>query len=314
MLNESEMPGTLPRISIVTPSFNQAAFLEETIVSVVNQSYPNLEYIIIDGGSTDGSADIIGKYEHALSFSCSEKDGGMYDAINKGFERSTGDIMAYINSDDVYMPDTFRTVAKIFNDLPDVMWITGRTGYIDEVSSVTGVAKKKLYNRVLLGKGFYQSPYSYVVNQNAVFWRRRLWETAGRIESGLELAGDFYLWVRFSEHAELYFVDELLSAFRRHDKQQSLNRLAYIKEAHAIRKPTAWLLAKMICGGVVYFGDPLVAPIIQYNRVAKRWVTSYERIGLNPQKSLRLMRGLAINNMKESLLSLRKSCLPGSWK
>jgi len=313
MLNESEMPGTLPRISIVTPSFNQAAFLEETILSVLNQSYPNLEYIIVDGGSTDGSVDIIGKYEHALSFSCSEKDEGMYDAINKGFEKSTGDIMAYINSDDIYMPDTFRTVARIFNDLPNAMWITGRTGYIDGMGSVGEIARKKLYNRMLLSKGFYQSPYSYVVNQNAVFWRKHLWETAGGIQNGLKLAGDFYLWTRFSEHAELHFVDEVLSAFRRHDKQQSLNRRAYIREARTIRKPTAWLLAKMICGGVAYSGEPLVAPIIQYNREAEGWVISYERIGSSPRKSLRLMRGLDIN-MKESVLGLRRSCLPGSWK
>ena len=105
-----------PKISIVTPSFNQGQFIEETIRSVLDQDYPNLEYLVIDGGSTDQTIDIIRKYETQLSYWESEKDRGQVHAINKGLARATGDIFAYINSDDIYLPGTFATVAKYFDE------------------------------------------------------------------------------------------------------------------------------------------------------------------------------------------------------
>ena len=109
-----------PRISVVTPSFNQSAFLEETLRSVLDQGYPNLEYIVIDGGSTDASADIIRKHAGRITCWVSEKDQGQYDAINKGFARSTGEIMAWLNSDDKYLPWTFSVVGEIFASRPEV--------------------------------------------------------------------------------------------------------------------------------------------------------------------------------------------------
>src|ERR1035437_8512433 len=114
----------LPRISLVTPSFNQAPFLEATIRSVLDQDYAALEYVIVDGGSTDGSVEIIRKYQGRLAYWCSEPDQGQYDAINKGFARSTGHIMAWINADDMFFPWTFQLVADVFSMFPDVSWIT----------------------------------------------------------------------------------------------------------------------------------------------------------------------------------------------
>lgn len=114
----------LPKISIVTPSYNQGEFIEATINSILTQNYPNLQYIIIDGGSTDGSVEIIKKYEKYLHFWCSEPDAGQYDAINKGFARSSGEIMAWLNSDDMYCPWVFKTVADVMSDFSEIEWLT----------------------------------------------------------------------------------------------------------------------------------------------------------------------------------------------
>jgi len=219
-----------PKISIVTPSFNQAMYLEETIKSVLTQNYPNLEYIIIDGGSTDGSVDIIKKYSHKLFYWVSEPDNGMYDAINKGFAKSSGDLLAWINSDDIYFENVFKNVADIFTQLPSVDWITGRCGYINSKGENIRTAKKKLYNQRLLSQGFYRSPFSYVVNQNVVFWRRCLWEKVGGCNIQFQEAGDFFLWTKFSKYSKLIFVDNIFSAFRAHDRQKTQNTGNYTME------------------------------------------------------------------------------------
>src|SRR6266576_1298377 len=116
-----------PKISIVTPSFNQGRFLEETILSVLNQNYPNLEYIIIDGGSTDETVDVIRRYEDRLAYWVSEKDRGQVHAINKGIEKTTGDLFGFINSDDLYLPGTFSAVAEYFESHPQAEWVCGDT-------------------------------------------------------------------------------------------------------------------------------------------------------------------------------------------
>jgi len=115
------------KISIVTPTYNQAEYIEATILSVLNQRYPNLEYIIIDGGSTDGTVDIIKKYADQLTYWCSEPDGGQYAAINKGFAHATGDVMAWLNSDDLYMPYTLHAVGSIMDSLEEVKWLSTST-------------------------------------------------------------------------------------------------------------------------------------------------------------------------------------------
>ena len=120
------------KISIVTPSYNQSQFLERTILSVLNQNYPNLEYLIIDGGSTDGSVEIIRKYEKYLAYWVSEKDNGQADAINRGFQKSTGKILAWLNSDDIYLPGTLLKVSETFNKNPEVDLIFSNIFFIDE--------------------------------------------------------------------------------------------------------------------------------------------------------------------------------------
>jgi len=193
-----------PRISIVTPSFNQAQFLEETILSVLHQRYDALEYIIIDGGSTDGSVDIIRRYEHQLTYWVSEKDRGQVHAINKGVEQATGDIFAYINSDDVYLPGTFAAVAKYFEKYPEREWVCGDTIMFGE-----GYATKLL--QTVLPKSAAQClSWAYKAAQPGHFWKRELVE--GGFDESWRYVFDHDLYVRLlltghrCEHIPLPFA------------------------------------------------------------------------------------------------------------
>jgi glycosyltransferase involved in cell wall biosynthesis len=237
-----------PCISIVTPSYNQAQFLEDAMRSVLDQSYPHVEYVVIDGGSSDGSADIIRRYEGRLAYWTSEPDGGQYDAINKGFARTTGDIMAWLNSDDRYMPWALSVVADIFSAFPEVEWLTsvhpvswnarGQAVAVD----FTGGFNRKSFVRGgnFPAKGSYGRRW---IQQESTFWRRSLWERAGGgLESSLRMAADFELWARFYDHAELIGVQALLGGFRSHGAQKSvLFRDRYMEEAEGVlRAKGAW--------------------------------------------------------------------------
>jgi glycosyltransferase involved in cell wall biosynthesis len=211
---------TFPKISIVTPSFNQAQFLEETILSVITQNYPSLEYIIIDGGSTDGSVEIIKKYEKYLAYWVSEPDNGHGHALNKGFVKSTGEIMAWINSDDKYYPYTFNTVAEIFNKFSDINWIQGKNSWIDKSGRIQDVSFSfiNIYSYLLVD-------YKWI-QQESVFWRRSLWEKSGAfINEKMDLMVDGELWSRFFLLDEIWHLDLVLSSFRNHEKNRSHTQL-----------------------------------------------------------------------------------------
>lgn len=209
------MVSNLPKISIVTPSYNQAEFIEETILSVINQNYPNLEYIIIDGGSTDGSVDIIKKYEQYYTYWVSEPDKGHADALNKGFAKTTGEIMAWINSDDKYFPWTFATIAEIYSQFPEILWTTGLHANFNR----QGV----LMSGTSSVRGVYKNIYSYIfrefhIQQESVFWRRHLWSiSGGYINESLRLMVDTELWCRFFLHAELWHIDQVIGGYRSYE-------------------------------------------------------------------------------------------------
>jgi glycosyltransferase involved in cell wall biosynthesis len=236
-----------PKISIVTPSFNQANFLEATINSVITQNYPNLEYIIIDGGSSDGSVEIIKKYERYLHFWCSEPDGGQYDAINKGFAHSTGEIMAWLNSDDMYLPWALKTIADIMSTLPHIQWLTTLSpGLWDYQGFCSGFASLPGYSLQAFLDGYYL-PWKGKgwIQQESTFWRRQLWEKAGGyVRTDMKLASDFDLWSRFYIHADLYATPSPLGGFRRQFHQRSKNREEYVREAElslsAMRNSLQW--------------------------------------------------------------------------
>jgi len=229
-----------PKISIVTPSFNQGGFLEQTILSVLEQNYPNLEYIIIDGASTDNSVQIIKKYEKYLAYWVSEKDQGQYHAINKGFARSTGDIMAWINSDDMYCKWALKVVSEIFMQNSNVEWISSLFPMVwDSNGLAAGCYERPGYCKDAFYNGRYSDLFPrkvlHYIQQESTFWKRSLWNrSGGKLSETFTLAGDFDLWARFFEHARLYGINVPLAGFRIHTNQRSDHIENYRKESLSV--------------------------------------------------------------------------------
>jgi glycosyltransferase involved in cell wall biosynthesis len=201
-----------PRITLVTPVYNGIRYIEETIRSIVYQGYPNLEYIVVDGGSSDGTVDIIHKYEKHISWWISRRDKGVYDALNTGFSRSTGTIMGWLNASDVLHTSGLFVVGSVFASLPSVDWLTGRPTRLNPNGMTVDIRELPSWSRYrfLAGANKY-------IQQESTFWRRSLWEKAGgELNASYRDVGDFDLWVRFFRYAPLYSVDALIGGYRFH--------------------------------------------------------------------------------------------------
>ena len=211
-----------PKITLVTAVYNGEEYLEETIRSIVNQGYPNLEYIVVDDGSTDGTVEIIRKYERAVSCWFSQANQGLYAALNAGFARSTGEIMGWLNSSDLLQVNGLFTVGSVFRafgaetgaaGLRDVEWITGRITKISATGMTIDVLPVRRWSR-----GRFLAGANKHIQQESTFWRRSLWERAGgKLSTEYRAEGDFELWVRFFRHARLYSVNALIGGYRLHD-------------------------------------------------------------------------------------------------
>ncbi len=215
----------LPSVSIVTPSFNQAQFLECTLQSMLGQNYSNLEYIVQDGGSTDGTPEILEKYRPRLTHAESCQDGGQANALNRGFERSTGEIMAWLNSDDILLPGTLAYVAQFFQDHPEVDVVYGHRIVINEADQEIGRWILPPHDARMLRWADY-------VPQETLFWRRRIWEKAGgRLDESFHFALDWELLLRFCDAGAIFRrLPRFLAAFRVHAGQktsQHLNGLGF---------------------------------------------------------------------------------------
>jgi glycosyltransferase involved in cell wall biosynthesis len=201
-----------PRIALVTPVLNSVKYIEQTIRSVLAQEYPSLDYFIVDGGSTDGTLDVIRKYEKRISGWISEPDKGMYDAINKGFARTSGEIMGWINATDMLQLGGLSVVASVFRDLPDVEWITGRPTIFNEQGMTVQILALTRWSRYRFLAGANQT-----IQQESTYWRRALWDRAGgSMDTLYPAAGDFELWVRFFRYARVYSVDAPIGGWRSH--------------------------------------------------------------------------------------------------
>jgi glycosyltransferase involved in cell wall biosynthesis len=197
-----------PRVSVVTPSFNQAPFLEATLRSVLLQGYPNLEYIVVDGGSTDGSVEILRRYEEWLHSWVSESDRGQSDAVNKGFARATGEILGWVNSDDLYEPNTLARVARFFAETPECDLVYGRGSYVDERGDTMGPCHwiRTFDRRLLLTFNFILQP--------AAFWRRSLWEQTGDLDVAYHWAMDWDWLIRATAYGRAQHIPVELARWR----------------------------------------------------------------------------------------------------
>jgi glycosyltransferase involved in cell wall biosynthesis len=203
-------------VSVVTPSYNQARFLEETIRSVLVQDYPDIEYIIIDGGSTDGSVEIIRRYQDRLAAWVSEPDRGQTDAINKGFALAHGEILAWLNSDDTYEPGAVAEAVAFLKSHPEVGLVYGDANFINENGQVIGRFPAAQTSYTKLRRGYVHIP------QQSAFFRAALWREVGPLDVSFYFAMDYDLWVRLAAKAPLVYVPRLWANFRLHGNAKTI--------------------------------------------------------------------------------------------
>jgi glycosyltransferase involved in cell wall biosynthesis len=229
------MKPVLPKISIVTCSYQQGAFIDATIRSVIEQEYDGLEYIVMDGGSSDDSVDIIRRHESHIDYWTSQKDAGQTDALIKGFARCSGEIMGWLCSDDLLLPNALNTVAQFFADNPGVDAVYGDALWIDRSGKLIRPKKEIPFSRFML-----RFDHNYVP-QPSMFWRRSLFDKVGGLDPRFSLAMDSDLWDRFSQATRIAHIPAFLSCMRFYPEQKTraLRPTAQVEDSE-IRNRSRW--------------------------------------------------------------------------
>lgn len=223
------MENNWPKISIITPTFNQGQYIEQTILSVLNQNYPNLEYIIIDGGSTDNTVDIIKKHENKISYWVSEKDKGQSDAINKGLKIATGDIINWLNSDDYYEPNILLKIAETFASTK-ASCIYGKTRLFDETSPSKGTHK------TFVGESLIETLCKPIIDQPSTFFSKEALMVMGELSLKLHYVMDKEWWIKYLFYFQLKsisYVDEFFVNFRFHEDSKTISKANFFPTDHA---------------------------------------------------------------------------------
>jgi len=274
-----------PMVSIVTPSFNQTQFLEETILSIIRQDYPNIEYIIIDGGSTDSSVDIIRKYEKQIAHWVSEPDEGQSNAINKGFAKAKGSIFAWLNSDDILAPSAVRIAVYFLAQNPEVGLVYGDRLHIDAKGNVVGFNRCPSHNPGMFKRNF-------TLPQEATFFRRDIFEKVGGLDEGLHFSMDFDLWCKMSKVTCMLHVPAFMGYFREHETAKSVGFHDVSKDRHdKYHKEHERVFQR-------HFGSKIPSPfMMRWFRLLRQFRLLLEYRSGTYKEEKRLIRRLTSNNL-----------------
>jgi glycosyltransferase involved in cell wall biosynthesis len=248
-----------PLVTIVTPSFNQAGYLEEAIQSVINQEYREIQYVLIDGESTDGSNKIINKYKSRLDYWVSEKDRGQTDALNKGFALTKGKYCAWLNADDRFKPNAVGEAVDCLERNSDVGMVYGDADFIDSNGNVIGRFAARQTDYAKLRKGYVHIP------QQAAFWRAKLWWRVGPLDPDVTFAMDYDLWVRLAKVSKLKYMPKLWAEFRLHQDSKTLrNDMLAWEDMLKVHKREGGSALSVIVAK--YWMRRLLFPLIRMNR------------------------------------------------
>jgi len=306
-------------VSIITPSYNQAPFLEQTIQSVLDQDYPHIEYIVVDGGSTDNSAEIIKTYADRLAYWISERDSGQSEAINKGFARANGEIVAWLNSDDYYMRNTISVVVRCFEQNPDAVMLYGDMLAVDEEGQTINVLKyKQLSLEDLL--------CFQIIGQPSVFFRHSALNKTGLLDPSFHFMLDHHLWIRLAEQGRILHIPQVWSAARYHPQAKNRARAAefgreafrvldWAKKQPSLAKSVGRVKRRALASAHRYDarylldgGQPLAALIAWFRALFIHPPTALGRLNLFVSAVL-ILTGL--NGLREAILRRRTRKLSG---
>lgn len=275
MESEIKRNNGLPLVSIITPSYNQGEFIEETIDSVLNQTYPNIEYIIVDGGSTDNTLEILKKYENRIQW-ISEKDKGQANAINKGILRTKGELIGWINSDDVYERDGIEKLVACWKKHPEADLIYGEGIYIDREGRKVGRYLTEVFTKEKLGK-------QCIICQPSTLFSRVVIERVGMLNEQYQMGMDYELWLRISNRGNIVYMPEYIARSRMYQDNKTMSRRdeAYREACNAVKENYGYVSEKWTSGYAFYlsgekknlfFYKSAVSLFFKYNHDNKNYI------------------------------------------